>query len=222
MALHTALSAIRLGEISAAVVAGASLLLAPGMGIAMTAGLPLSPDASCKTFDATADGYARAEGVSCLFIKRLDEAIRDGNPVRGVIVASSSNADGNGSRSLLMPSPLAHEALIRQAYQNAGLKFEETAMIECHGTGTVVGDPLELEAIANCFGEHGVYVGSVKPNLGHSEGASAITSILKAVLSLENQTLIPNIKFNTPNPASKFTFHSSVQLVSSGQCTDPK
>lgn len=213
MALHTALSAIRVGEISAAIVAGASLLLAPGMGIAMTSGLPLSPDASCKTFDATADGYARAEGVSCLYIKRLDEAIRDGNPVRSVIVASSSNADG-ASRGLLMPSPVAHEALIRQAYQNAGLKFEETAMIECHGTGTPVGDPLEVEAIANCFGEHGVYIGSVKPNLGHSEGASAITSVFKAVLSLENQTLIPNIKFNTPNPASKF-FRSSFRATTS-------
>lgn len=75
--------------------------------------------------------------------------------------------------------------------------------VECHGTGTAVGDPLECSAIANCFGSNGIYIGSVKPNLGHSEGASAISSILKAILALENQTIIPNIKFNTPNPASK-------------------
>ena len=203
LALHHALQAIRLGETSAAIVAGASILLAPGMAITMTAGLPLSPEGSSKTFDASADGYARAEGVSCLYIKRLDEAIRDGNPVRAVIRASATNADGR-SRGLTVPNPIAHEALIRQAYQNAGLDFGETAMVECHGTGTAVGDPLEVEAVANCFGDHGVYIGSVKPNLGHSEGASAITSVLKAVVALEHQTIIPNIKFNTPNPASRF------------------
>lgn len=169
----------------------------------MAAGLPLSPEGSSKTFDASADGYARAEGISCLYIKRLDEAIRDGNPVRAVIRASATNADGR-SRGVMVPNPEAHEALIREAYQNAGLDFGETAMVECHGTGTVVGDPLELEAIANCFGDRGVYIGSVKPNLGHSEAASAITSILKAIVALEHQTIIPNIKFNTPNPAGMF------------------
>jgi acyl transferase domain-containing protein len=205
LALHSALQAIRLGETSAAIVAGTSILLAPGIAVAMAAGLPLSPEGSCKTFDASADGYARAEGVSCLYVKRLDEAIRDGNPVRAVIRASATNADGR-SRGVMVPNPEAHEALIREAYQNAGLDFGETAMIECHGTGTVVGDPLELEAIANCFGDRGVYIGSVKPNLGHSEAASAITSILKAVVALEHQTIIPNIKFNTPNPAGMFAF----------------
>ena len=203
LALHQALQAIRLGEISAAIVAGASILLAPGQAITMAAGLPLSPEGSSKTFDASADGYARAEGVSCLYIKRLDEAIRDRNPVRAVIRASATNADGR-SRGVMVPNPVAHEALIRQAYQNAGLDFSETAMVECHGTGTAVGDPLEVEAVAKCFGDRGVYIGSVKPNLGHSEGASAITSVLKAVVALEHQMIIPNIKFNTPNPASKF------------------
>ena len=128
LALHHALQAIRLGETSAAIVAGASILLAPGMAITMTAGLPLSPEGSSKTFDASADGYARAEGVNCLFIKRLDEAIRDGNPVRAVIRASATNADGR-SRGLTVPNPVAHEALIRQAYQNAGLDFSQPAMV---------------------------------------------------------------------------------------------
>ena len=148
LALHHALQASRLGVTSAAIVAGASILLAPGMAITMTAGLPLSPEGSSKTFDASADGYARAEGVSCLYIKRLDEAIRDGNPVSAVIRASATNADGR-SCGLTVPNPIAHEALIRQAYQNAGLGFGEIAMVECHGTGIAVGDLLEAEAIAN-------------------------------------------------------------------------
>lgn len=204
LALHNALQAIRLGEISSAIVAGASILMAPGMAITMTAGLPLSPEGSSKTFDASADGYARAEAVSCLYVKRLDEAIRDGNPVRAVIRASATNADGR-SRGLTVPNPVAHEALIRQAYQNAGLDFGDTGFFECHGTGTAVGDPLEVEAVAKCFGDKGMLIGSVKPNLGHSEGASAITSILKAVVALEHQTILPNIKFNIPNPASRYS-----------------
>lgn len=201
-ALHSALQAIRLGEVPSAIVAGANLLMSPNLAIKMSASLALSPDGSSKTFDASADGYGRGEGITCLYIKRLEDAIRDGNPVRGIIRASSSNADGRASGGLSVPNPIAHEAMIRQTYASTGLNFDDTAMVECHGTGTAVGDPLEVAAIANCFGNRGVYIGSVKPNLGHSEGASAITSVLKAVLSLEHQTIIPNIKFVTPNPGS--------------------
>ncbi|CAI6338614.1 unnamed protein product [Periconia digitata] len=200
IALHEALQAIRLGDIPSALVAGANLLISPTLSIVMSETLALSPDGSSKTFDAAADGYARAEGISCLYIKRLDHAIRDGNPVRAVIRASACNADGRTNGGLLEPNKIAHEALIRQTYANAGLDLRTTAMVECHGTGTAKGDPLEVAAVASCFGDHGVYIGSVKPNLGHSEGASAITSIMKAVLSLEQQTILPNIKFVNPNP----------------------
>ncbi|KAL2065354.1 hypothetical protein VTL71DRAFT_3024 [Oculimacula yallundae] len=198
--LHQALSAIRQGECSAAIVAGVNLILAPGMSIGMSVQMTLSPEGSSKTFDASADGYARGEGVTALYIKRLDHAIRDGNPIRAVIRASATNADGK-TPGFAMPSPEAHEAAIRQAYAAADLDMGQTAMIEAHGTGTVVGDPLEVKAIAKCFGEKGIYLGAVKPNLGHGEGAATNTSIMKAVLSLENGTIIPNIKFNTPNPA---------------------
>lgn len=216
--LHQAIQDISLGQASAAIVTGSNLILAPGMAITMSAGMALSPDGSCKTFDASANGYGRGEGISCLYIKRLDHAIRDGNPVRAIIRASASNADGKYSGGMFMPNPAAHEALIRQTYKSAGLKFKDTAMVECHGTGTVVGDPLEVEAIAKCFGESGIYIGSVKPNLGHSEGASAITSIFKAVLSLENQIIIPNIKFQTPNPNSKFSSTVIHQLLYADSC----
>jgi acyl transferase domain-containing protein len=130
LALHQALQAIRPGEISAAIVAGGNLLFAPSLSITMSATGALSPTGSCKTFDASADGYGRAEGISCLYVKRLDEAIRDGNPIRAVIRASAS--------------------LIRQAYKN--LSFRDTAMVEFHGTGTVIGDVLEVSAVANCLG----------------------------------------------------------------------
>ncbi|KAK8017706.1 hypothetical protein PG993_014032 [Apiospora rasikravindrae] len=200
LGLHEALQSIRQGECSAAIVGGANLIMAPGLSIGMTAQETLSPEGSSKTFDASADGYARGEAVTALYVKRLDQAVRDGNPIRAVIRASATNADGRTS-GLAMPSPDAHEALIRHTYRTAGLDFAETAMVECHGTGTAVGDPLEVAAIANCFGRDGTYIGAVKPNLGHGEGASAITSIAKAVLSLENKTIIPNIKFVTPNPA---------------------
>ena len=184
----------------------------------MSLQLTLSPEGSCKSFDASADGYARGEGVNALYIKRLDEAIRDKNPVRAVIGSSASNTDGK-TNGMALPNPEAHKAVIRQAYKSANLDMSETAMVEAHGTGTKIGDPLEVKAIANCFGDLGLYLGAVednpdgarslancwqiKPNLGHGEGAAAITTIMKAVISLEHRTIIPNIKFNVPNPASK-------------------
>ncbi|KAL4894558.1 hypothetical protein BDV59DRAFT_207137 [Aspergillus ambiguus] len=199
--LHEALEAIRRGTISSAVVAGTNLILAPGLTVSMSQLMALSPDGSSKSFDAAANGYARGEAVTALYIKRLDDAIRDGNPIRAVIRSSAANADGRSRGGMANPNPDAHEALIREAYASVGLDMSQTAMVEAHGTGTPVGDPIEVEAIARCFGRDGAYLGAVKPNLGHSEGAAAITSVMKAVLSLENRTIIPNIKFNNPNPA---------------------
>ncbi|RDW89916.1 type I polyketide synthase [Aspergillus mulundensis] len=199
--LHEALEAIRRGHISSAVVAGTNLILAPGLTVSMSLLMALSPEGSSKSFDATADGYARGEAVTALYIKRLDEAIRDGNPIRAVIRSSAAGADGRSKGGMANPNPDAHETIIRKAYALAGLDMSQTAMVEAHGTGTPVGDPIEVEAIARCFGEYGAYLGAVKPNLGHSEGAAAITSVMKAVLSLEHRTILPNIKFNNPNPA---------------------
>ncbi|EME41518.1 polyketide synthase-like protein [Dothistroma septosporum NZE10] len=202
-ALHQALLSIGAGECYAAIVAGANLIMTPKGSIGMTAMGVLSPDGSCKTFDSSANGFARGESVSAIYIKRLDHALRDGNPVRAVIRACGSNADGGGTgRTFGTPNPVSQEALIRQTYSNAGLDPHDTSVIELHGTGTPIGDPLEALAVANCFadGMKDVYIGSVKPNLGHGEGGSAMASIIKSVLALENRTVLPNIKFNTPNP----------------------
>jgi acyl transferase domain-containing protein len=207
-ALHEALLAIRAGSCPSAIVAGANLIMTPKGSAGMTAMGVLSPDGSCKTFDSSANGFARGESVSAIYIKRLDLALQDGNPIRAVIRACDSNADGGGTgRTFGTPNPISQEALIRQTYAGAGLDLHSTSVLECHGTGTPVGDPLEVQAVANCFadGVKDVYIGSVKPNLGHGEGGSAMASIVKAVLALENRTILPNIKFNSPNPKSEYT-----------------
>jgi acyl transferase domain-containing protein len=198
LGVHLACEALQRGDCTGAIIGGTNIIMSPSMTVAMTEHGVLSPEASVKAFDA--DGYARGEAINAIYIKKFDDAIRDGNPIRAVIRGTSSNCDGK-TPGLSNPSSEAHEALIRKAYVAAGIKdYGETAMVECHGTGTPVGDPLEVKAIANVFGEKGTIVGSVKPNVGHSEGASGLTSLIKAVLSLEHKTILPNIKFDTPNP----------------------
>lgn len=131
------------------------------MTIAMTEQGVLSPTGSCKTFDARADGYARGEAINAIYIKKLSDAIRDGDPVRAVIRATATNCDGK-TPGMACPSSDSHETMIRRAYQVAQLhNLSQTAYVECHGTGTAVGDPLETAAVANTFGHHGVFIGSV-------------------------------------------------------------
>ncbi|KAK4150451.1 putative polyketide synthase [Chaetomidium leptoderma] len=202
-ALHEACRALQSGDASAAIVGGTSLIMSPTTTAVFFNEGVLSPDGSCKTFDASANGFARAEGITAIYIKRLDDALRDGNPIRAVIRATGSNSDGR-SQGLTCPSAGAHESLMRTVYRHAGLNPHDTAFVECHGTGTPIGDPIEAGAVGNVFGEKGVYIGSVKPNVGHSEGCSGITSLIKAVLALEHRTIPPNIKFHEPNPKIPF------------------
>ncbi|KAL7916704.1 polyketide synthase [Trichoderma velutinum] len=202
--LNEAAKAMQRGECESAIVGGVSLILAPGNTAAMSQSGVLSREGSCKSFSADADGYARAEAINAIFVKPLDAAIRDGNPIRAVIRGTATNFDGK-TAGLAHPSSDAQEALIRKAYQTAGISdFSRTAVVECHGTGTPVGDPIETAAIARVFGDFGVHITSVKPNLGHGEGASGITSLIKSVLALEHQTIPPNIKFSKPNPNIPF------------------
>ncbi|KAF4459108.1 KR domain-containing [Fusarium albosuccineum] len=203
--LHQACLSIRSGECDAALVGGCNLIMAPGLSVNMAEQGVLSPDGSCKTFDADANGYARGEAINMVYIKRLSDAIRDGSPIRAVIQGTSSNADGK-TTGLCVPSWVSHEAMIRKAYASAGItNIRDTAFVECHGTGTATGDPIETTAISNVFGDDGVFIGSVKPNVGHSGGASGITSLIKSVLALEHQTIPPNIKFKKPNPKIPFS-----------------
>ncbi|TID07622.1 Compactin diketide synthase mokB [Colletotrichum higginsianum] len=200
VALHQACRDLHSGDCSSALVGGANLILTPKDTTVMHQNGVLSPSGSCKSFDADADGFARGEGVSAIYIKKLSDAVRDGDPVRAVI--RSTCVAGNGrTPGLTTPNPVIHERLMRRGHEIAGIAdLSKTAMVECHGTGTPVGDPLEVSAVANIWGQDGIYIGSVKPNLGHAEGASGLSSIIKMVLALENSTIPPNINFKTPNP----------------------
>ncbi|PGH03116.1 hypothetical protein AJ79_07443 [Helicocarpus griseus UAMH5409] len=204
VALHAACQAISSGSCSSAIVAGSNLIITPSMMMAMTAEGVISSTGTSKTFDAAADGYGRGEAITAILLKQADRAKADNDPIRAIVRATATNFDGK-TADMKTPNPQSHEQLIRQTYDIAGIHdFSKTAFVECHGTGTAVGDPLEASAIAKVFGEKGVMITSVKPNLGHSEGASGVTSVIKAVLSLENGQIPPNIHFSTPNPRIPF------------------
>ncbi|KAI0202478.1 hypothetical protein F4808DRAFT_468584 [Astrocystis sublimbata] len=205
--LHLACQALERGECSGALVGASNLLLSPEYFLALDRLGALSADGSCNTFDADANGYARADAVNAVYVKRLDDALRDGNPIRAVIRGTAINSDGK-TVGLTNPSTEAQASLIRQAYQQAGISPGDTPVVECHGTGTATGDPLEVSAVVQVFTSEQsqeTYIGSVKPNIGHGEGAAGLSSLIKAVLSLERGTILPNIKFQSPNPKIPFT-----------------
>lgn len=165
VALHEACQALKLNHCAAAVVAGTNLICSPTTTEIMNAIGVISPSGNSQTFDANADGYGRGEAVNAIYVKRLSDAIQNGDPIRAVIRSTATNCDGK-TLGLTNPSAEAQEALIRRAYQHAGLagQWHQTGMFECHGTGTVVGDSMETMAIAKIFGEAGVLISSVCPS----------------------------------------------------------
>ncbi|KAI6379931.1 hypothetical protein MCOR25_001832 [Pyricularia grisea] len=203
VALHLACQDINSGNCNAAIVAGVNLAISPSEWSVMTEHGVLSPSGECRSFDAAGDGFLRGEAISAIYIKPLAEAVRDGDPIRAVIRATCVSNDGRGALGgITVPDSASQERSMRRAYAMAGIHdLERTAMVECHATGTKVGDPLEAAAVAQIWGDKGIIIGSVKPNLGHGEGASGISSILKMVLALEAKTIPPNINFETPNPS---------------------
>ncbi|KAJ5662752.1 hypothetical protein N7462_011678 [Penicillium macrosclerotiorum] len=203
VALHDACQALYSGECSSAVVAGSNLILTPTMTISISDNMILSPDGVCKTFDASADGYGRGEAINAIYIKPLAEALRQGDPIRAVIRSTAVNCDGR-TPSITTPGSEAQERLIRRAYQKAGIEnISQTGFFECHGTGTIAGDTAETSVVAKVFPE-GIHIGAVKANVGHSEGASGITSIIKSALALEKRIIPPNVHFTSPNPSIPF------------------
>lgn len=161
VALHEACRALQGGDCSAALVCGTSLIMGPHTFSIMSSEGILSPEGSCKTFDAAADGFARAEGINAVFLKRVPDALRDGNPIRAVLRNSGNNSDGKSVQGLLSPSSSAQEALMRHVYSQAHLDPADTVFMECHGTGTPAGDPIETTAVGNIFGNKSIYIGSV-------------------------------------------------------------
>ncbi|KAK2760578.1 polyketide synthase [Colletotrichum kahawae] len=206
-ALHFAIQAIRDGDCDSAIVATANWIMDPAMQIAMDKLGALSGTSMSHAFDASADGYARGEGFAAIYLKKPDAAIRDGSPIRALVRGSAIGANGRSS-GITHPSGIAQEGIVRKAYVNAGnLPPSETIFLECHGTCTRVGDPLEVEAAGKIFGpgrsdaeEDRLLIGSVKTNLGYTEGAAALAGILKAVLALEEGFIPPSIGVKTLNP----------------------
>lgn len=171
----------------------------------------------CHTFDSKADGYVAAEAINCVILKRVGDAVRDMDPIRAVIRGTSTNSAGR-TPGIAMPDATAQAAAIRAAYHNAGIPdFSETGFLECHGTGTLVGDPIEISGAASVFtpvrkSEEPLVIGSVKSNIGHSEGAAGLSGLIKVVLALEKDIIPGNATFLSPNP--KIDFEGSKVRVS--------
>ena len=187
-------------------VGGASLILTPdALMIPLGNAGFLSPDGKCYSFDHRANGYARGEGTGMLVLKRLDDALRDGDMIRAVIRATGVNQDGK-TPGVTQPSIVAQRQLILETYRQAGLSLSDTRFVESHGTGTAVGDPIEAEAIGTAF--QGVrachsplFIGAAKSNIGHIEGTSGIAALVKTILVLEKGVIPPNAEFEKVNPA---------------------
>ena len=200
-AVHLACQSLRSGESDVALAGGVNAMLAPQMHIAGSRARMLAPDGRCKTFDAAADGYVRSEGCAVVVLKRVDDAMRDGDPVLAVIRGSAVNHDGR-SGGLTAPSSRAQAALLREAFARAQVTVDEIGMIEAHGTGTSLGDPIEMEALGEVFRGRSaacapVSVGSIKTNLGHMEAASGMAGLLKAALSLHFKTIPAHLHLRT-------------------------
>lgn len=199
--VNEACLAMARGDCTSAIVGGTNIIMAPAVTAAETQQRVLSPDGSCKVFSTKTNGYARGEGVVAIHLKPLSAAVRDGNPIRAVVTGSATNHNGYTPK-VARPSSKAQEILIRQAYRNAGIDdVTKTGFFVCHGTGTSARDPTETAAVSACFGDVGVYTGSIESNLGHAEGAAGLVGILKAVLALENLTIPPQIRSLPRNPA---------------------
>jgi polyketide synthase 13 len=208
VAVHQACQALRLGEITTALVGGANALISPTSTASMAALGVLSPDGRCKAFDASADGITRAEGCGMLVLKRLVDAERDGDRVLAVIRASAVNSDGR-SNGLTAPNPQAQEALLTAAYEAAGVDPAEIDYVEAHGTGTLLGDPIEAGALGAVLGAgrdpaRPLLIGSVKSNLGHLEAAAGVAGLIKVVLAMRADVVPPSLHYDVPNPHIRF------------------
>ena len=200
--IDTAVKDLRFGRCDLALAGGVNLILAPEATINFCKSGMLSPDGHCKTFDASADGYVRGEGCAILVLKRLSDAVKDGNPILAVIRGTSVNQDG-ASTGLTVPNGRAQQKVIQEALENAQVQPQDVTYVEAHGTGTSLGDPIEVEALANVYSKNRtqpLFIGSVKTNIGHTEAAAGVAGVIKVVLSLIHRTIPKHLHFTKINP----------------------
>ncbi|MBD2519330.1 acyltransferase domain-containing protein [Nostoc sp. FACHB-973] len=204
VAIHLACQSLRQQESDLALAGGVNLILSPIATIATCRARMLAVDGRCKTFDAAADGFARGEGCGVVVLKRLSDAIADGDNILALIRGSAVNQDG-ASSGLTVPNGLAQKALIRKALANAGVEPGQVSYVEAHGTGTSLGDPIEVESLGAVLcqersPQQPLIIGSAKTNIGHLESASGIAGLIKVVLALQNQEIPPHLHLKNPNP----------------------
>ncbi|WP_338104743.1 beta-ketoacyl synthase N-terminal-like domain-containing protein [Streptomyces mobaraensis] len=206
-ALHRACSHLRAGAGPAALAGGANVLLNPFGYAGFSAASMLSPTGRCRPFSAAADGFVRAEGAAVVVLRRLADALADGDPVHGVILATGANSDGR-TRGLALPRREAQQALLESVYAGAGIDPDDLVYFEAHGTGTPAGDPVECEALGRALGSRrrtgALPIGSVKSNLGHLEAASGMAGLFKALLVLRHGSVPPTLHAEPLHPGIDF------------------
>ena len=204
VAVHLACQSLKQGECDRAIVGGVNLMLSPELTQTFSLAGMMAKDGRCKTFDADADGYVRGEGCGVVILKRLDKAIAARDNILAVIKGSAINQDGR-SNGLTAPNGLSQQAVIRQALANAQVNPDQISYIEAHGTGTSLGDPIEVNSLKTVLMQgrekgKSCYLGSVKTNIGHLEAAAGIAGLIKTVLCLQHQAIPPNLHFQKLNP----------------------
>jgi acyl transferase domain-containing protein/acyl carrier protein len=203
-AVHLACQSLRADECSIALAGAVNLILVPHLNIAFSRWGVMSPDGKCRTFDAQANGFVRGEGCGVLVLKRLSDALAAHDPILALIRGSAVNQDGH-SAGLTAPNLRAQQALLRQALANAGVEASQVSYVETHGTGTALGDPIEVEALRAVLGQaraqgRPCVLGAVKTNVGHLEAAAGMAGLIKVVLCLQHEQIPANVHFRTLNP----------------------
>ncbi len=205
VALHLACKAIIDGDSTVALAGGVNILLRPELTMSISKASMLSPDGSCKSFDSGANGYVRSEGAGMLVLKSLDNALRDGNKIFAVVKASGVNQDGQ-TNGITVPNGESQRALLSKSLAKAGIEAESIQYAEAHGTGTAVGDPIEVNALGRILGVRNskddalCVIGSVKSNIGHSEAAAGVAGVIKTSLALANKQIPTNLHLKKINP----------------------
>ncbi len=202
--VHLACQSLRNRESHLALAGGVNLLLSPELNINLSKAKMLAPDGRCKTFDAEANGYVRAEGCGIVVLKRLSDALADKDNILAIIRGSAVNQDGP-SGGLTVPNGPSQEEVIRQALVNGKIEPAQVSYVEAHGTGTSLGDPIEVGALVNVYSkerpqDQPLVIGSVKTNIGHLEGAAGIAGLIKVVLAMQHGEIPPHLHFQQPNP----------------------
>ncbi|MGF1937067.1 MAG: beta-ketoacyl synthase N-terminal-like domain-containing protein [Nostoc sp. ChiQUE02] len=204
VAAHLACQSLRSGECNLALVGGVNLILSPDLTIAFSQARMMAADGRCKTFDASADGYVRSEGCGVVVLKRLSDALRDGDNILATIRGSAINQDGH-SNGLTAPNGLSQQAVIRQALENAGVTPDQISYVEAHGTGTPLGDPIEINSLKAVLSKgrslnQPCAIGSVKTNIGHLEAAAGIAGLIKVALALYHREIPAHLNLKQLNP----------------------